>query len=203
MKRLLSGLRFLADDFGPLIVFLPLEHWYGVKPAIAGALAVSLLIAGARYWKGGKTSLFFKFSVGVAIGFGLVDLYLASSVLYRFEAAASSVLFGLYFGATLFAPKSLIEEFHDKTLKPGETTDDGERRYMRILTAVWSAHFFLKAVAYVYIAKRMSFAEATALRAVIGNVCLVTLLLGERLFRKQLYRLVIGEHASAVSAPPS
>lgn len=92
MKRVLHSLSWLLRNFSPLIVFYAANHFFGLKPAIA--LSMFFSIAGflrAKIFRE-KTSTFFKFSAAIAVSFGIVDLFLKDSFLFKYEAAVTNFI---------------------------------------------------------------------------------------------------------------
>ena len=46
------------------------------------------------------------------------------------------------------------------------------RRFFRLFTLIWAAYFFLKALAYLWIAATLPLTEALALRSSLGSISL-------------------------------
>lgn len=186
-KRFLT---FILTNFGPTIAFLAVNRWYGLKAAILAALGVALVEIVLAIASKRRPTLFFGFSVAMTLVFGAVDLYATNPFLFKYEAAVMAVLFGCYFGGTILIGKPVIAELAAQTLSPERLADPNVRRYLTLLTGIWTGYFFLKAALYAYVANAYSLEEAVAIRAVFGNASLAALLLGERLFRSRLVELL-------------
>jgi intracellular septation protein A len=189
MSKARSFLGWLLQSFGPLIVFLVTKRFFGLRPAIALTLVWTLAeLSYLLAWRRERPTAFFWFSAGITLVFGALDLYADAPVFFRYEAVLTNLLVGLYFGATVFAGKPLIQEFAEKA---GTASLDrpGAREYLRLLTVAWAAFFFAKAALYLYLAESgLSFEEATAVRSVVGPVGFAVMLGGERVLRPLLLR---------------
>ncbi len=189
MKKLQSFLVWLFQNFGPLIVFLVTKSVMGLKPAILATLIWS--IAEVIYlvgWKREKPSQFFCFSVGTTLLFGAIDLYSDNPFLFRYESVLTNVLTGLYFGATIFIGKPLIQEFAEKAKTDG-IERPGAKTYLRYLTVAWSTYFFVKAGIYLHLANSsLSIEETTAIRSAFGPISFGVMLGGERLLRPAIIK---------------
>jgi uncharacterized membrane protein len=204
MSKLRAFVPWLFQNFGPLIVFLAAKSLLGLKPAIA--LTLVWAVAEVAYllgWKRERPTAFFWFSAGITLVFGVIDLYADVPVLFRYEAALTNALTGLYFGATIFVGKPLIQEFAEKA---GTAPLDrpGAKEYLRILTVAWTAYFFAKAAVYLYLADSgLSFETATSIRSALGPISLAVMLGGERLLRPLLIRGLRAAGLLPPSAPES
>lgn len=184
MKRLRTFLIWLVQNFGPLIVFLIAKSLAGLKPAILVTIIWS--IAEAAYvvaWKRQKPTHFFYFSVGTTLLFSLIDLYSDNPFLFRYEVVLTNILTGVYFGATVFIGKPLIQEFAEKA--QNESIErPGAKIYLRYLTVAWSGYFFVKAGIYFYLANStLSIEQVTAIRSALGPISFGAMLGGERILR--------------------
>ncbi len=61
------------------------------------------------------------------------------------------------------------------------------QRFFRLFTLIWAAYFFLKAIAYLWIAATLPLTQALALRSLAGSISLVAMIAlsttqGRRLF---------------------
>lgn len=165
-------LRFAAAEFGPLIVFLALSTVFGVKIAIAGAVAATLLDAGWRWRRGVPFTRLYLLVTALTLGFGAVDLWAATPFLLVYEAPITNALIGAAFVVGAFGAKPLLMEV--AAARQGQSfADTGAiRRFFRLLTLVWAVYFILKAAAYVWLAATMPMSEAIALRSLLGGISL-------------------------------
>ncbi len=163
-----TGARFIFTNFGPLIVFYGINHFYGLKPAIVASTVVSFGEIAFLVYRRKKATNLFKFSAGITLVFGIVDFYAQQSLLFKYEASATNVLTGLFFGASIFADKTLIQEFYEQR-KDAKTMTPDLAAFFRLLTFIWVIYFFVKAVTYFLIAQKYSFEEGLLIRAVVGS----------------------------------
>lgn len=136
-----------------------------------------------------KTSTFFKFSAAIAVSFGIVDLFLKDSFLFKYEAAVTNFITGLFFASTIFADKPLIQEFYERRKGPQHSVKPELVRFFRGFTLVWVIYFFVKAAFYVWVAKRYSIEKGMVIRGLVGNISLGLMIAVSFGFGPILYRL--------------
>jgi intracellular septation protein A len=188
-KRIRKFINWLIQNFGPLIVFLITNNIAGLKPAIIATIVWSIgeftYIVG---WKREKPTQFFYFSVCTTFIFGMIDLYSDNPFLFRYESVLTNILTGIYFGATIFVGKPLIQEFAERA-NPDDIKKPGSTIYLRYLTMVWTLYFFAKAVVYFYLANSdLSIERVTIIRSALGPISFAALLGGERVLRPFLVK---------------
>lgn len=178
IKTLWGIVKWVARDFGPLLVFYGTNHWAGFVPALVASMVWAVGDVALVKWLGQKVTPFLKFSIVVTVGFGLVDLYLKGPWLFRYEAALSNVVTAAFFGMTLRGTP-LIQEF---ALRRGQAVgrpvpvNPETQRYFRLSTGVWTGYFILKACIYAYLGSQYDLEKALAIRIVLGNASFYTLL---------------------------
>jgi len=177
MKKIGGLIGFLLLQFGPILVFYGANHFYGLKAAL---IASTIWTAGEIAFQVARKkplSTFFKFSAAVTLVFGSLDVYLRRSVFFRYEAALTNVLVGIYFASTLFGEKPLIQEFAESQglLANLELTSD-RKYYFKFLTVMWSAYEFLMAGFYIWVASNYTLEQGLAIRGVVGNATFYGLL---------------------------
>lgn len=185
--QLLSVLRFALTEFAPLVAFWALTFAFGVKTAIAGSIVVILVDAAYRRWRGRPFTRLYLVVSTLTLGFGAVDLYVATPFLLVYEAPITSLLVGIAFVVGAFGEKPMLQEIAEQrpnvTLPPAAEA----RRFFRLFTLIWAAYFFVKAIFYVWIAATLPLTQALALRSTIGSISLAIMMAlsvtqGRRLF---------------------
>ena len=169
MSRISKIVLFCFTNFGPLIVFYAANHFWGLKPAIIVSLVFTAFEVAYQIKKKEKITVFFKFCVVTTVGFGVFDLYMAKSVLFKYEPALTNLFVAGFFGLSLFSEKSLIQEFAGKNHDPTKFTPDHEY-YFRAFTLVWTFYYIVKASVYFWGASRYTIEEGLIMRATAGNV---------------------------------
>jgi intracellular septation protein A len=191
VKAVIGIVRWILRDFGPLIVFYGTNHFFGFVPAIVAGMVWA--VGDVAYVKitGQKVSAFLWFSSVVTLGFGVVDLYVQGPFLLRYEAVLSNVVTGVFFGLTLRADKTIIQEFAERRAKASGKEipiNPDTVHYFRLCSAVWTGYFFLKATAYAWIGYRFDLEHALAIRVVIGNATFYPLLAGSIFLARPIIR---------------
>lgn len=187
MTRLTAALRFAGAEFAPLIVFYALLWRFGVKIAIAGTLVAILADSALRLYRRQPFTRIYLIVSALTLGFGAVDLCVATPFLLVYEAPITNVLTGFAFVAGAFGEKPMLQELAER--RPGAVIPQTEevRRFFTLFTLIWAAYFFLKAAGYLYLAATLPLAEAIALRSVLGSLSLalmtaLSVTQGRRLF---------------------
>jgi intracellular septation protein A len=179
--------RYIAAEFGPLIVFLTLSAAFGVKTAIAGAVAATLIDAGWRWRRRTPFTRLYLIVTALTLGFGAVDLWATTPFLIVYEAPITNLLTGAAFGVGAFGQKPLLFEIAQSRTPERIPQTLETRRFFRLFTLIWAAYFFLKAAGYLWLAATLPLAEAIALRSALGGVSLALMSVasmtqGRRLF---------------------
>lgn len=173
----MSVILYSLKDFFPTIVFLVVNRFYGLKPALLSIITcVFIEIIILRIYNK-KISNFFKFFASITIIFGSIDLYLEQVEIIKYEAIVTNICFGIYFYMSLFNNKSLIMEFAQSWKLAPEKIDSNLERYFRLITITWAFYFFIRAIIYAFIAYNFSFEKFTFIRIVFGKITLVILVL--------------------------
>lgn len=84
----------------------------------------------------------------------------------------------------------MIAEFARQTMGPERMKLPGVRRYLELLTLVWTFYFVAKAIIYFYVARKNTIEEALVFRTVFGNASMAILLVGERVLRPRIVALL-------------
>ncbi len=171
MGKLTSVLRFAVTEFGPLILFWGLNLAFGVKVAIAGSLTAILVDGGVRLYLGRPFTRLYLIVSALTLGFGAVDLCVATPFLLVYEAPITNALVGGAFVIGAFGEKPLMEEMAEARASEFPRTAE-MRRFFRLFTLIWAIYFFLKALAYLWVAATLPLTEALALRSVAGSISL-------------------------------
>jgi len=186
MDKIRAAARFVATEFGPLVVFWLLAATLGVKPAIAGSLVVIIADAIWRRTRGVAFTRLYLLSSGLTLLFGAVDLLSVKPFMLQYESVITNVATGIAFVIGAYGEKPLIQEAAEQ--RQGAFPDSAEvRRFFQLFTLFWAAYFFVKAIFYLWTATTMPLTEAMALRSLVGGVSLAAMIAfsatqGRRLF---------------------
>ncbi len=185
MREFAAAFRFLASEFGPLIVFWALALGFNTKTAIAGSLLTILVASGLKLYRRQSFTRLYLIVSALTLAFGAVDLCVATPFLLVYEAPITNVLTGAAFVVGAFGEKPMVQELAEKRADIPQTQE--MRRFFRLFTLVWAAYFLLKAAFYLWLAATLPLKEALALRSVLGSLSLglmiaLSVTQGRRLF---------------------
>ena len=188
MRSIGQSLRVIGGEFGGLLLYWLALWRFGVKPAIAVALAFVLLDGLRRLVTRQPVTRVWLLANGVALASGVIDLQARALFMIRYEAVASNVLTGLVFLLGAFGRRSMIQEIAESWQGgrfAGETPE--LRVFFRTFTLVWAGYFFVKAAVYAWLITILPLERALAIRAVAGTSSFVVMILlsrqGKAIFR--------------------
>jgi len=187
MNRIIAAARFVLAEFGPLIGFWLLVSTLGIKPAIAGSVAIIVVDALWRCWRGLSFTRLYLLTSSLTVAFGLIDLTLVNPFMVKFESVVTNVATGIMFAVGAYGPKSLIQQVAERREgKPFPERAD-VRRFFQLFTLAWAGYFFVKAAFYLWVAWTLPIMQAMALRSIVGGVSLglmiaISVTQGRRLF---------------------
>ena len=107
----------MLTEFGALIVFWGVLYFAGIKPAIAATVAFIAVDGCYRWWRKLPVTRLYILTSALAIGFGCIDLMVATPFMIKFEAVIVNIALGIFFVAGARGEKSLIQEVAEKRLR--------------------------------------------------------------------------------------
>ena len=186
-RRRLDLLRFVLEEFGPLIVFLLLNWSFDIKVAIAGTVGFVIVDALRRAWMQVGFTRIYVLSAVLTVVFGAVDLWSASPFMLRYEAVITNLATGLAFVAGARGNTPLLQDIAARQQSAPFPNRADVRRFFQLFTLAWACYFFLKAAGYAWIGAVLPLGQAIALRSLLGSISLLVMLAvsitqGRRLF---------------------
>jgi len=188
MSPLIKLVGFIVENFGPLVIFMAVEPFGGLKAAIGASLVFGVLDIIVRLSTGREISKLYWFCFIVTGVFGALDLYVTDPFIFKYESVATNLLTAGFFGITLFGGKPLIQEFAERTMPPEKKERKDITNYLWFLTLGWTLYFVTKAVVYAFVSYSFPLTQAMQFRSVFGAVTLVGMFAGEKLARPLLFR---------------
>jgi intracellular septation protein A len=186
-------LEFALRNFATPVIFYITFHVYGAKPAIAFAIATSVLQFLYHRMKRIAISPFLWVGSGFTVLFGSMDMVIASPRFYRLEPGVHNLVIGLAFLTSLILKKPLLGWFMNSLpgfLRPHP--DELDARYMNVVTWIWTVYLLAKSALYFWLAFQVDLGDLIALRSIIGGGTLGLLFLGEIAYRKWIRRKRLG-----------
>ena len=186
-ERLVGILGFALSEFGPLIVFLLLNWWFGIKMAIAGTLAVVIADGGRRLWTRQPFTRIYTLTSALTVIFGAVDLLAANPFMLKYEAVITNAATGVMFVAGARGQKPLLQEIAEQRQGAPFPDRPDIRRFFELFTLAWASYFLLKTVVYLWMGAALPLAQAMAWRSLVGSLSMAIMLAvsitqGRRLF---------------------
>lgn len=170
MKRFSLSLLSLFHLFGGLIVYWGIFLLFGIKPAIAATLVFIVVEYVWRVTTHRPFPVLWWFSNGMALVFGVIDLYADSPFMLRYEATVSNLLTAAFFAAGAVGEKPLILQFAQRSPNAGDIPTDRPElmRFFRAFTLLWAAYFVFRAGLFLWIMQNPSLSSALLLRTLAG-----------------------------------
>jgi intracellular septation protein A len=185
-QALVRALDFVAKNFAAPIVFYASFNIWGAKPAIASAVAISLILGAWFAAKRVRPSPIFLVASVFTVVFGAIDLVIATPTWFRFEPFAQNLIIGSIFLVLQLARVPVAAWFmtgYPKAFQMELTP--ANLAYLRGITWIWVAYLHAKAAAFYWMALHYDLDDLVVLRTVIGGGTLVLLIGGEILYRKR------------------
>ena len=168
--RLAKVLAMIMRELGGLVLFLVVNAYVGLRPAIAVTLGF-VVVDGLRHAiQRSPVSKLWLVSNGLALVFGVIDLHAANPFMLRYEAPISNLVTGIAFAIGAFGAKPIIQQIAEDRQGHAFPPDRPDlRAFFRAFTLVWAGYFLIKAGIYLWLAQTMSFDQAIGLRSLIGS----------------------------------
>lgn len=183
-----GGRAFALDvlrQFGGLILYWITLLIFGVKPAIAVALAFVMVDGARRLMARQPLPPIWLIANGAAILFGLIDLYARTPFMIRYEGAIFNLGWAVAFAVGTFGKEPLVLQFA-RHRSPDIPDRPEIIRFFRAFTIAWSLFFVMRAVAFLWIMDGYPLARAIAIRAAFGWISMGVMVLisfnGRRVF---------------------
>jgi hypothetical protein len=163
--------RFILAEFAPILGFLVLSQFVGVKLAIAGTILIAIADSCWRLWRGVAFTRTYILFAALTVGFGLIDLFSAVPFMLKYEAVVTNVVTGMTFALSAIGPKPLVLEVAEQR-EGRQYTDAASKTFFRGFTLVWAGYFLLKATFYLWVAWNFTMIEAVIVRKFVGSISL-------------------------------
>lgn len=185
MKELFRGIQFAFLNFATPVIFYVAFEKGGAKLAIGFAILTTLIQVIAHRISRARFSPFFVLSSGFTVGFGLLDLFLASPRFFRLEPFFHNLVLASILWGSLGTRYCLMQKLVfalPARVRPERS--EGFDSYLRKVTWVWIIYLYSKAFFFLYLAYQVDLGKLIILRSVVGGGSLWALILGEMAYRK-------------------
>ncbi len=194
MSRL-GRLGILLQEFGGVILFWIMLRQFGLKPAIAATMLFVLLDGARRLLRGLTFTKIWILSNTLVLICGVIDLRAASPFMIRYEAVLTNLVAATVFLIGAFGSKPMTQEIAEDWQGSAFEAGTNRRLFFTAFTLVWAGYFFVKALAYLWLAQVLPFQQALAVRSVAGTASFVIMVLismqGRRIYAlAQRWRLL-------------
>ena len=176
-NRFIVLARWVLESFGPLLVFLILEHTVGLLAAIISSIVSGALLVGLQIARERKISPFTAFVAASVAVFGVLDLKYRTGFFVKLEPALGNTVTAMFFLGTVAVGRPVIIEIAEK--QRGHAVSEKARAYLRTLTIVWGVFFLARAAGYVWMAYHLTLDQALAIRSVLSPVSFGAMIVGE------------------------
>ncbi|KYG63962.1 hypothetical protein AZI86_14225 [Bdellovibrio bacteriovorus] len=191
MQKFKEILKFLFLNFGPLIVFYGVNRFYDFKTALITSLVYSSLEIAVHLVRKKPITRFFKFSVLMTCGFGVLDLWLGNAFFFKMEAGVSSLITAFFFGYSLFSGKPLIQEFAEQQNRiSSDFQSEDKTFFFKVMTFLWTLYFVIKGAFYLWLGFSTDLESSLIIRLIFGNASFWVLFFVSITFGRQFYKLL-------------
>jgi intracellular septation protein A len=183
---------YMGREFGPLLAFLILNSFIGLKPAIAVSLVWTIVEVIVLVWSRSKPTTLFVVSSSVAICFGILDLSLSGPFFLKIEVGVVNSAFAAMFGLSLFRERSVIQEIAERRERSLPEKDPEDRKFFfRCWTAIWCSYYLVRAIVFTSLNFTSNFPHSLLIRTGLGTVSFWALLGTSIFLSRPLWRLLV------------
>jgi intracellular septation protein A len=187
----LRRLKFIAEEFSPLIFFFLAREFTSLRMAILATMVFTVGFLVLAKIRKRPITRFFQFSALISLAFGCLDFYANNTFFMKFEGSVMNGFFALFFAKSVIrGNEPVIQEF---AIKSGgvasDRIDQDLEFFFKLMTWIWVAYFLLKAAFYGYVGLSYSFEEGILIRSVVGNITLYGLIFLTTVLSRPAYRL--------------
>jgi intracellular septation protein A len=200
LQRAKGFVFWLAESFGPLVVFYACLHLFGLVPAIVSGIACGALLVANGILRDKRVSPFTAFIAANVVVFGFLDLRYQTGFFVKLEPAFGNVAVGLFFLFSVALKRPILIEFAERA--SGRSLERAYG-YLRAWTVVWALFFFLRAAGHVWLAYTATLDQALAARAVLGPLSFVAMFAIEMPIRFLVYGARAFQKAGGAAAQQS
>ncbi len=187
----MKTLKWILENFGVVIVYQVMNHFFDFKIAIISTLIFAVIELIVLKLNKRPISIFMLFSFALVFVFGAFDLYLENQVFFKFESAIISLITAMYFGISLFKDKSIVEEFAEQQGRVTTEKTPDKTFFFKFITACWFVYFIGKSIIYAWIAQNNSTEANVIYRTVFGTASFYILLALSIAFSQQIWNLLL------------
>lgn len=189
MKNKLKALIiFLLKNFGPILGFYVLNHFFGYRIAtIVSLVLVAVDYALLKMRKEKITLLFWAFN-SVIIVFGLMDLFFDNQLFIKYEAFLTNAIIAVFWGASVFKEKSIVQELAESQKRTSTDQSEDKRFFFNVFTLFWAAYFLLKGFFYLWTYQNSTLESAFMVRIFVGKISLWVMMAISILLPKKIWK---------------
>lgn len=187
MHKVINVLKFILNEIGPFLAFYIIDHFWGNRVALV--VSITLVIAEflwKKYKKQKITMLFYAFN-SVIIVFGFLEILNIETNIYQFEALLTNLFIAIFWGASVFKEKSIVQEIAESQGRTSVETSEDKRFFFNIFTLFWAFHFLSKGIFYFWIYQNPSIDHPLIVRLVVGKVSFWVMMGGSILLPEKIW----------------
>ena len=178
---------FVFGNFGPLIVYLVLSRYFGVRVATAATCVFVIADVARRLWRRTSFTRLYGMSAALTLSFGAVDLLSSNPFMLKFEPAIINLAVCIAFVAGTRAKTSLIQEIVEERRGAPFVNRPDLQRFFRYLTLLWAGYFLIKAGVCLWLVLTLPLERALAAISVSGGVSLGVMIIVSTTQGKRLH----------------
>lgn len=177
--------RFVAEAFGPLMIFYVCEHMYGLLAAILSGIVTGAILAALQIARDRKVSPFTAFVAVSVVVFGAIDLKYRTGFAVKIEPALGNAITGAFFVGTAIFGRPLLNELVEKQL--GRPLNPALGPYFRNYTIAMGLYMFARAGVYVWMAYNLTLDQVLFVRGTLLPLSIVIPIAGEMVVRQLVF----------------
>jgi intracellular septation protein A len=169
-------MRFVGENLAPLIVFLLLSRFWGLKVAIGATILFVAADTVRRLWLRLGFTRLYVMSAAMTTGFGGIDLFTGTPFMLSYEAVITNLVSFVAFLAGAHGKTSMIQEIVEQRRGARFVDRPDMQRFFVYLTLFWAVYFLFNALFYLWVAQNYPVDVAAQIRSVTGTAGFLVML---------------------------
>lgn len=172
MSKVKTFFFFILKNFGPIVGFYILNHFFGYRIATIVSLILVLLdYVLLKIRKEKLTMLFWAFN-SVIVVFGVLDLLLSNQLFIKYEAFLTNTIIAIFWSVSIFKDKSIVQEIAESQGRVDPIQSIDKKFFFNAFTIFWSIYFFSKGIFYLWTYQNTNMDSALMVRIFVGKISL-------------------------------
>jgi hypothetical protein len=190
MNRLINISKYIFREIGPYMGFYLLAQFFNQKIA----LIVSVIFICCEYiflkFKKQKIGMLFYTFNAVIIVFAILEFLNIKTNIYQYEALLTNLIIGLFWSASVFKEKSVVQEIAESQGRTSVETSVDKKFFFNCFTIFWSFYFISKGLFYFWMYQLPEIHRPIVVRLIVGKISFLVMMAISLLLPEKIWALM-------------